>query len=263
MSMRCEEIREKISMMVDNELSDDDRALVTEHLAACPDCMQVYEAFAAVSACLNDLEEPPEGFTDAVMEKVRLQNRKPRLRRQVLRFAGLAACLAVLLYAGNASGMFRMGSAADSASVNAAAFTAAEDSMESSEDPAEDAEEVYAALMEYGSATLYFDDQQEKASLNSLDTDRQPPETDTASGTDASTAPVSALEDLLAVGTPAEYGLYDGAPDYTVSFSDDTGSGSYLLIWVDGTALYCQDPATETAYYAVGTADDLLAVFTE
>ena len=262
MSMHCEEIRKKISMMVDDELSDDDRALVTEHLAACPDCMQVYEAFAAVSACLNDLEEPPEGFTDAVMEKVRLQNRKPRLRRQVLRFAGLAACLAVLLYAGNASGMFRMGSAADSASVNAATFTAAEDSMESSEDPAEEAENVYAALMEYGSATLYFDDQQDRAALTAQgdsSKDAAPEEMEVS----ASTAPVADLRDLLAVETTAEYGLHDGAPDYTVSFSKAAGSCSFLLIWVDGTALYCQDPATETAYYAVGTADDLLAVFTE
>ena len=79
--MCCDDFREKISVMIDEALSEEDRTLVTEHLAACPECMQVFEAFSALSACLGELEEPPEGLRDAVMEIVRVQARRPVWRK--------------------------------------------------------------------------------------------------------------------------------------------------------------------------------------
>ena len=59
--MCCDEIREKISTMADGELSESDRAQVMEHLAACPECLAVYDAFSALSEVISDLE-PEQGI---------------------------------------------------------------------------------------------------------------------------------------------------------------------------------------------------------
>ena len=79
--MNCNEIRELISSMLDHELCAEDSAVVTEHLAECPECMRVFEAFHAISVSLEELEDVPDGFTEAVMHKINtpvpVKKRKP------------------------------------------------------------------------------------------------------------------------------------------------------------------------------------------
>ena len=259
--MCCDEVREKISVMIDEALSEEDRTLVTEHLAACPECMQVFEAFSALSACLGELEEPPEGLRDAVMEKVRVQARRPVWRKYLMRFAGVAACFAMILYAGSAAGLLPLGSfsGSDSAQVNAALFTSADSaSAESMPMASEEQEPLYARLMEYGNATLYEDGCQEERRFSAAYCEKEAEDT---AGTEGNTVAALELQDLLAWGSDAEYGSESGDPDYTVTFSDDTGISSVLLIWVEGDSLYCEDPDTETAYYAAGSADAFLSAF--
>lgn len=105
-TMNCNEIRELISCMLDGQLSAEDSAIVTEHLAGCPECMRVFEAFHAVSLTLEEMEDVPVGFTEDVMNRIRQSNSKPTPKKRpisLFRTAGLvaaAACVALVMMAG-------------------------------------------------------------------------------------------------------------------------------------------------------------------
>ena len=76
----CEYYREKISCLIDGELSPDETAELEAHIAECSECRALYDAFAAVSAALGGgMEEPPESIAPAVMQEVRaIADRKKR-----------------------------------------------------------------------------------------------------------------------------------------------------------------------------------------
>ena len=54
---------ELISASLDGELSDADRAALEEHLAVCPECRRVSEAFRAIGESFPEETEPPANFT--------------------------------------------------------------------------------------------------------------------------------------------------------------------------------------------------------
>lgn len=92
---QCAHMQEWISRMLDEELSAEEQAALAKHLKECPECRNVYEAFAAVSDALrNDLTEAPESLRENVMaelrrEEIRKKNRRPW--RAVLSAAAVAA----------------------------------------------------------------------------------------------------------------------------------------------------------------------------
>lgn len=98
----CALMQEMISRMLDEELSAGEQAALAEHLAICPECRALYQAFAAVSGTLrNDLAEPPESLRENVMAEIRRERiRKRNLRpwRAVLSAAALAALVLGLRY---------------------------------------------------------------------------------------------------------------------------------------------------------------------
>lgn len=106
--MNCNEIRELISCMLDHQLSAEDSAMVTEHLAECPECMRVFEAFHTISLTLEEMEDVPVGFTEDVMNRIRQSNTNtkttPKKRPiRIFRAAGMvaaAACAALVMMAG-------------------------------------------------------------------------------------------------------------------------------------------------------------------
>ncbi|MBR4078358.1 MAG: zf-HC2 domain-containing protein, partial [Oscillospiraceae bacterium] len=104
--MNCNEIREKISCMLDGQLSAEDSAIVAEHLAECPECMRAFEAFHAISIAMEELEDVPAGFTEDVMTRIRKSNTTPTPKKRpmsIFRTAGMvaaAACAALVLMAG-------------------------------------------------------------------------------------------------------------------------------------------------------------------
>lgn len=252
--MTCEEIREKISRMADQELSDEECALVTEHLAACPECMMVYEAFSALSDVLGELEDPPEGFTQSVMHKVRARARVPKLQRGLFRAAGLAACFALVLFTGRSAGFFPAQTpdapVIRSAPSNQQTQTDSGTSLFSvASEPMEDAD---ASLMDYSYASITPGDSRQPVASNALYF------METAA--DSAVDPVL-LQDQLTADAPAEYGLFPPPADYTVTFynADETGEGRELSVWLDGDQVYCQDELTRSAYYAVCTAEAFLA----
>lgn len=50
----CEYYREKISCLMDGELSPEETAGLEAHIEGCPECRALYEAFTAVSAALSE-----------------------------------------------------------------------------------------------------------------------------------------------------------------------------------------------------------------
>jgi len=96
----CEYYIEKISLLIDGELSQEDRDELRAHFAVCSECAAVYKAFSAVSSSLgNSLEEPPEQLRGAIMGEVMRLDRAKK-KKQITKLASYAACLGVVVFAG-------------------------------------------------------------------------------------------------------------------------------------------------------------------
>lgn len=65
---------QQISLLLDGELSGRDASLAEAHLRTCADCAKRYEEYRNLSFLLSDtLSEPPKGFAESVMEKIRAE----------------------------------------------------------------------------------------------------------------------------------------------------------------------------------------------
>lgn len=148
----CEYYQEMISRMIDDELSEKERAVLARHLDTCPECSALYAAFSSLSAAIaDDLEAPPEELSDNIMAELRRADiqvknrRKPRWRGAL----AAAACLALVIMAARfVPGLFQASSAAPAAGEMAAPaayeYAAAEDNSVESVEEASPAEEPAA-----------------------------------------------------------------------------------------------------------------------
>jgi len=273
--MNCEEVQELLSMMLDDELPEDARASVMEHIAACPECMKVYEAFSVLSDSMGELADVPEGFTDDVMRKINAKRAAPKRRRYFAGALGAAACFALLVTAGwrVLGGMGMSADAPDAAarSMKNSAPTA-NDVCDAAPQEADMESEalIEAQLMSFDTATVYQNTLPEQTDTVETGTGaeygaEQPTRYElTAQSKNAPTANTvapEALDSILSVSAPADYGAHDGTADYTVVFY--RGEEAYTLnVWIDGERLYCQD-ADGNAYYAAGTYAQLLSAMEE
>lgn len=100
----CEKCREMISCLLDGELSQAEQSFVREHIAACPECRSVYDAFSAVSAQLHEEEPLPDGLHEKIMSGIKA---KPKKKTGIvwIKYLSVAACLALVIFAGVKSGM--------------------------------------------------------------------------------------------------------------------------------------------------------------
>ena len=104
----CEEMQERISRMIDGDLSARERAELADHLDACPECSAIYEAFASLRDGLRGAaEEPPADLTDRIMARVREEAppvvtlpQKPKKKNRLLPILAAAACLVLIVGAG-------------------------------------------------------------------------------------------------------------------------------------------------------------------
>lgn len=100
----CEYYQELISRMLDEDLSREERAALTEHLNGCPDCAKVYQAFSMLSDTVSsDMEEPPENLADNVMAEIRrgeiVRKNHGRTPRQIKNLIAAAACAVLVIAA--------------------------------------------------------------------------------------------------------------------------------------------------------------------
>ena len=98
--MTCEEARIQLSAYVDDELSELERARLEAHLAQCPDCSALLQAYRDIDAGLLELSEPaPEDLARRVMDNLPEQTRPKRRRFAYGGFTAVAAVAAVLVLA--------------------------------------------------------------------------------------------------------------------------------------------------------------------
>jgi hypothetical protein len=133
----CEEYQEMISASLDDELTAEELTELHAHMASCPDCRLMYDAFCGISGAMaDDLAEPPAELLSGVMLKINAANAAGRKKRRVpiRRIAATAACLAVILLGVSQLDLFRMGSAdSNNAAPAAAPMDAAADDTASAE----------------------------------------------------------------------------------------------------------------------------------
>ena len=72
--MDCRKFLEQLDAFIDGELTPGAKAAMENHMNNCPECKKLYEDAKEILMKTNELNDvkAPEGFTDAVMEK--LQN---------------------------------------------------------------------------------------------------------------------------------------------------------------------------------------------
>ena len=300
--MNCNEIRELISCMLDDQLSAEDSAIVAEHLAECPECMRVFEAFHTISITLEELEDVPAGFTEDVMNRIHQSNIKPIPKKRpirIFRTAGMvatAACVALVLMAGtrfSSTHMYVGGGTGDTAEfvqLNRATPTPefVEDQIALlSEDESEALEDGTTKMGAIGEAAV----QEAKDPVSNITEDLP---TATPVAVEISTAPgendshsqvttpavTSAPQptvtptpmpymdllfatDLLVVMEKADFELFTEYPAYEVTVTAEDGSEVELKIWLDGERIYCKNEAEGTAWYTVGTPAQLAVLFGE
>jgi len=70
--MNCNEVMDNLSLYLDDELSEEEKILMDEHLKNCPECSKELEEYRKVIRLLNELpdEEPPEGYCKRLHEKL-------------------------------------------------------------------------------------------------------------------------------------------------------------------------------------------------
>ena len=216
----CEKCREMISCLLDGELSQAEQSFVREHIAACPECRSVYDAFSAVSAQLHEEEPLPDGLHEKIMSGIKA---RPKKKTGIvwIKYLSVAACLALVIFAGVKSGMLS---------------------------PAEhktDSNDLYVAKSLPVLDGRFTGQSGEESDGN---TQEQSAKTSvTLEETDA--------EKLLALVEPAD-GAEEYEPmaeaDYAVSLGGDVG---VVLIYIDGDSVYAD--RGEGALSAPCTADEI------
>lgn len=104
----CREYKEIISSYADGELSEIDKNELLAHLDECPSCRSLLSLYKSISgAAAESFVEPPENFTDNIMEKIKMLSEnekrtiptahksKKSMRPVIISFVAAAACLAL------------------------------------------------------------------------------------------------------------------------------------------------------------------------
>ncbi|GEM_PF-2330567 len=79
--MTCDQIQEQLSQYLDNQLDDLQRREIEAHLAICPHCLPEAKFLSDTMKAVAGLPEvePPAGFSQRVMTRVRAEAEKPTL----------------------------------------------------------------------------------------------------------------------------------------------------------------------------------------
>jgi hypothetical protein len=92
----CVVTREALGELALGIADGEQRALMLEHLASCPDCRRELEQLSSLAdelIAISPQREPPPGFESRVLERLQVRPRKPRLAPRRLRRLALAAAV--------------------------------------------------------------------------------------------------------------------------------------------------------------------------
>lgn len=97
----CGAFEEKISALIDGELSEKEEAELFEHMAQCQSCRDTFAAFAEISSAMCDDEEPPEDLHGRIMTAVKNEEHPAKKTRSpLLSLLYTAAIVALVLLCG-------------------------------------------------------------------------------------------------------------------------------------------------------------------
>ena len=166
--MKCNEISDKLSLYIDNELSHEEMQLVEEHLNSCENCQKVLEEYKKLISILQNLpeEEPPEGYCKRLHEKLLQNSSQPEAKRTAskiksfnrnkwLKYGSIAAALVLVFLVAGINNIGRMGMKAKNQS---SYDMAAESPAEYNGAPAPAAPKTEAAMPEEASGMGYDGD---------------------------------------------------------------------------------------------------------
>ena len=70
--MKCNEICDKLSLYIDNELSNEEMLQMEEHLQSCENCQKELEEYKKIISVLQSLPEvePPVGYCKRLHNKL-------------------------------------------------------------------------------------------------------------------------------------------------------------------------------------------------
>ena len=101
--MECKKVKEKLSAFMDNELKDNERLKIDQHLADCPFCLQEAKLLAQTWSALEVWEkmEVPHNFETRFWQRVREREEKKlsiqKLIRSIVRIPVPAAAAIILV----------------------------------------------------------------------------------------------------------------------------------------------------------------------
>ncbi len=103
--MRCEEVQERLSALIDEQLSQRERELVTNHLHTCQACMEEYQQLRRFVEFCRQMEAPEPRIDlwrefQPVLAEIIAEQRLPmsqRLRRQWSRLVS-RVCYGIILF---------------------------------------------------------------------------------------------------------------------------------------------------------------------
>lgn len=132
--MNHENYKELLSAFLDGELSEAERADVLAHLGTCEACRTYFAELTAMHDAFGDMEDidAPEGFAEGVLARLHEEAaesawtpQEPKRRVMWRRWAGFAACAAIVLLAGSMWRFTRMGMGVSSDNSSPSAFSGA------------------------------------------------------------------------------------------------------------------------------------------
>ncbi len=145
--MICKECRQKISLYLDNELTEEEKTRFENHISECEDCRNELEKIKSLVKELNSIpmEELPEGYCKKLHMKLkdaRPEEKKTKRRFGIRKMSAIAAALIIVLMVPFALNSGRLGMQTNEMSMDSAPGEYYEVSP---------AEEPAAPRMDYGS----------------------------------------------------------------------------------------------------------------
>ena len=119
--MNCNEISDKLSLYIDNELSPEEMQQVEEHLNSCENCQKVLDEYKNLISVLQSLpeEEPPEGYCKRLHEKLLMERSQKETkgtwkiknfsRSKWMKYGSIAAALVLVLLVAGINNLGNMG----------------------------------------------------------------------------------------------------------------------------------------------------------
>lgn len=97
--MDCKTVTEKLSQLIDSEISEEEALEIRDHLKTCSECEGVYEGLLKLKESLREIkrEEAPPSFMENLKQALKKEEKRGLLLRLPVRGRGLSVVAAMLI----------------------------------------------------------------------------------------------------------------------------------------------------------------------